>query len=296
MTKIFIDPGHGGSDPGAIGNGLKEKDLTLKIAKKIQALLLDGYKNVSVKLSRTGDTYPTLTQRAVDANKWGADFFLSVHINAGGGTGYEDFRYSKTAASSATGKHQSCIHGEIVNAIKSFGVTVRGKKAADYAVLRQTNMPAILTENLFIDRAADAKCLKNEKFLDAVAQGHVDGLAKTLKLEKAEPVKAETNTNKTSESSDTYTIKKGDTFWSIAQKENTTVEQLRKWNPSVNEKKLQIGDKLQFGEKDDTYKIKKGDTFWSIEEELKLKHGSLTKLNPKINPKELKVGQSIKVQ
>ncbi|MCE4048007.1 N-acetylmuramoyl-L-alanine amidase [Bacillus sp. Au-Bac7] len=291
MAKIFIDPGHGGSDPGALGNGLQEKDLTLKIAKKIQALL-KGYKNVSVKLSRTGDTYPTLTQRAVDANKWGADFFFSIHINAGGGTGYEDYRCSQVSASSNTGKIQNTIHDEIMKSIKGYGVTTRGKKAANYAVLRQTNMPALLTESLFIDRAADAKLLKDDSFLDAIAQGHVDGLVKAFNLEKAEKEKPATIT------SNTYTIKKGDTLWGIAHKEKVSVAQLKKWNPAVEEKALQIGDKLQLGEKETakTYKIKKGDTFWGIEVKLKLKHGILSKLNPKVDAKELKVGQTIKLK
>ncbi len=294
MAKIFIDPGHGGSDPGALGNGLQEKDLTLKIAKKIQ-VLLKGYKNVSVKLSRTGDTYPTLTQRAVDANKWGADFFLSIHINAGGGTGYEDYRYSQVSASSNTGKIQSNIHDAIMKAIKPYGCATRGKKAANLVVLRQTNMPAVLTESLFIDRPADAKLLKNEAFLNEIAQGHVDGLVKAFKLEKVELQKPVESTSKVT-TNDTYTIKKGDTLWSISQKENVSVAQLKKLNPYVEEKSLQIGDKLKLGAKEATYKVLKGDTFWGIEEKLNINHGSLAKLNPNVNPKELKVGQIIKVQ
>ena len=88
MVKIFIDPGHGGSDPGTTGNGLKEKELTLEIAIHIKNLLLSEYNNVTVKMSRTDDSYLTLTERTNEANAWGADYFLSIHINAGGGEGY----------------------------------------------------------------------------------------------------------------------------------------------------------------------------------------------------------------
>ncbi|WP_060210477.1 glucosaminidase domain-containing protein [Sporosarcina koreensis] len=92
MIKIFIDPGHGGTDPGATGNGLKEKDLTLAISKRIESLL-KGYDGVQVRLSRTSDQTLSLKQRTDMANNWGANYLLSVHINAGGGKGYEDFQW-----------------------------------------------------------------------------------------------------------------------------------------------------------------------------------------------------------
>lgn len=85
MVKIFIDPGHGGSDSGASGNGLQEKHVTLQIALALRTILLDEYQNVSVQLSRTSDQTVSLTQRTNAANSWGADFFLSIHINAYGG-------------------------------------------------------------------------------------------------------------------------------------------------------------------------------------------------------------------
>src|SRR5690606_13743625 len=62
--KVFLDPGHGGSDSGAVANGLKEKDLTLKIAKATEKYLKEKYEGVTVKMSRTGDSYPSLSARA----------------------------------------------------------------------------------------------------------------------------------------------------------------------------------------------------------------------------------------
>ncbi len=180
MVKIFIDPGHGGKDPGAVGNGLKEKDLTLKITKKIQSLLGE-YQNISVKLSRTTDVYLSLSERADLANKWGADYFISVHINAGGGTGFESYIYNGSV-SSATIANQNVMHQEIMKAIG--GVKDRGKKRANYAVLRETKMPAILTENLFIDHSTDASKLKSDSFLSQIAFGHVQGLVKAFGLKK----------------------------------------------------------------------------------------------------------------
>jgi N-acetylmuramoyl-L-alanine amidase len=77
--KLYLDPGHGGEDPGAQGNGLDEKDITLAIALKIRKIILADYENVEVKMSRTSDTAKSLAQRSSGANAWDADFFLSIH-------------------------------------------------------------------------------------------------------------------------------------------------------------------------------------------------------------------------
>jgi len=185
MTKkIVIDPGHegvtGNLDPGAVGNGLKEADLTLKIAKHIYDMLSE-YEGVQVRLTRTGNQRLTLSQRAKMANDWGADFFISIHINAGGGTGFESYVYNGNV-SQATIACQNVIHAEIMKAIGN--VKDRGKKRANYAVLRETKMPAILTENLFIDNKTDAAKLKSEQFLLQIAHGHVLGIAKAFGLKK----------------------------------------------------------------------------------------------------------------
>lgn len=180
MVKIFIDPGHGGSDPGATGNGLQEKNLTLTIALKVRDLLAN-YENTQVRLSRENDSFISLTERAQMANNWGAEYFLSIHINAGGGTGFET--YIHTNASSASLAYQNVIHPEILN---QSGLVDRGKKRANYAVLRETSMPAILTENGFIDNINDASKLNQTSYLDVIAHGHVNGLVKAFGLKEKE--------------------------------------------------------------------------------------------------------------
>ncbi|MGE6626768.1 N-acetylmuramoyl-L-alanine amidase [Bacillus pumilus] len=183
MTKkIMIDPGHGGHDPGAVANGLKEKDLVLKIAKKTKAILEKVY-GASVKLTRSTDVYVDLSQRARLANNWGADYFASIHINAGGGTGFETFRFDKLSAASSTGKQQKIVHDSIYNKIKEKAVS-RGTKSENLAVLRETKMSAILTENLFIDRKEDAALLKQDSFLNLLAEGHAEGIAAAVGLKK----------------------------------------------------------------------------------------------------------------
>lgn len=180
MVKIFLDPGHGGNDPGATGYGLKEKDLTLTIAKKIAAKLAQ-YEKVTCKLSRTTDKTLSLGTRTKMANDWQADYLLSVHINAGGGTGYEDFIYNGTVNKN-TARLRDIMHSEISKQLKI--VRNRGKKTANFHMLRESKMAAMLTENLFIDTKADAALLKKDSFLELIATAHTNGLVKAFKLTK----------------------------------------------------------------------------------------------------------------
>ncbi|WP_367949326.1 N-acetylmuramoyl-L-alanine amidase [Bacillus sp. FJAT-29790] len=179
MVKLFIDPGHGGTDSGAVGNGLQEKNLTLQICKRIRDMLTD-FENAQVKLSRETDETVSLNQRTEMANTWGADFFLSVHINATpGGFGYEDHIYPGSGG--VTVANQNIIHEEVV---KQVDFHDRGEKQSNFHVLRESKMPALLTENGFIDNAGDAAKLKKADFIDRIARGHVNGLEKAFGLKK----------------------------------------------------------------------------------------------------------------
>ena len=114
MVKIYIDPGHGGSDPGSQAYGLQEKNVTLDIAKRIRSYLNKNYTGHTIKMSRTTDKTVSLSARTKEANRWGADFFLSVHINAGSGTGYEDYIHSSLSNTSQTAKYRTIIHDKII--------------------------------------------------------------------------------------------------------------------------------------------------------------------------------------
>jgi N-acetylmuramoyl-L-alanine amidase len=143
--------------------------------------LLKEYQNASVKMSRTGDETVSLQQRTDMANAWGADFYLSIHINSGGGTGYEDYIHDQLSDSSRTANLQRIIHAEV---IKLNTLVDRGSKKADYHVLRESTMDAILTENGFIDNASDAAKMKDSGWIENVARGHVNGLERALGLTK----------------------------------------------------------------------------------------------------------------
>lgn len=174
MVKIYVDPGHGGKDPGAAANGLKEKDVVLEIGKRTaERLKASGF---DVKMSRTGDTYPSLTQRTNEANAWDADFFLSIHINAGGGHGYEDYRYTTLSASSSTGKMHATIHKHMKAKVAKYDMPDRGMKQKNLHVLRESKMAAVLIELGFIDNSQDVADLKNSAFKSDAAWGLVDAL------------------------------------------------------------------------------------------------------------------------
>lgn len=179
MVKIYLDAGHGGADSGATGHGLREKDLTLDLCRRIRDLLAAYV--VDVRLSRDRDVGKSLRERTDDANGWAADFLLSVHVNAGGGTGYEDYVYNG-AVGAETLRIRDVVHREV--ALELGGVRNRGKKRANFHMLRESRMPAILSENLFIDTAADAALLKSEAFLQKLARGHVNGMVKAFGLKK----------------------------------------------------------------------------------------------------------------
>lgn len=179
-VRIFIDPGHGGSDTGTTANGLQEKDVTLDIASKTKDILNEEYSGNTIKLSRTSDATVPLDKRTDMANDWGANLFVSIHINSGNGSGYESYTFdSDYNDRERTNAIRKSIHDEVA---KQTGFTDRGKKEENFHVLRESNSPAILTENGFIDSAEDASNLNEDAFIDKIAQGHADGIAKALGL------------------------------------------------------------------------------------------------------------------
>lgn len=185
MKKVFIDPGHNfsGQDTGATGYGLKEQDITFKIASKLKKVL-EGL-GVCVMMSRDSITdnvgYGTLSsslfRRAEMANIWGADIFVSIHCNAGGGTGTETFTKG-TEASNALAEE---IQNGVVKAIR---LADRGVKDGSHlAVLRKSSMPAVLVETAFIDHASDSVVLASSLGQDAFAEGIARGICEYLDIE-----------------------------------------------------------------------------------------------------------------
>lgn len=181
MKKIIIDAGHGGKDSGSVDNNLLEKNITLTLSKYMQEYLNNNYIGHKVKLTRSTDVFFELSERANIANSFDADVFVSNHVNAGGGTGFESFIYTKPSAAAIT--LQNDVNAEALSAAKKYGLGAHGKdkKRANLAVVRETRMPAVLTEICFID-SKDAILLKNDEFLKDMASAYARGVAKFLGL------------------------------------------------------------------------------------------------------------------
>ena len=143
--KVFISAGHGGSDPGAVGNGLLEKDCNLYIALAFGEVLEAA--GVNVKYSRTKDENDPVTQEVIEANHYQADYAISFHNNAGGGTGSETYYYPGDPMGLK-------IAEAFENCNKAKGVKSRGCKTTNTLYfIRNTSMTAVLSETAFIDSA-----------------------------------------------------------------------------------------------------------------------------------------------
>ena len=173
MPTICLDPGHQkGVDAGAQGNGLCEEDLTLNICKRIKPLLeCNGF---AVVMTREGDTVlgittvnESLRKRVSIANSANADLFISVHINAfnGSAQGIQTF---------GSGSDSSMKLARIMQyyLAQQSQMSDRGVAIANFYVLLKTKMPAILTENGFIDNTEDASKLATEEFRQKLAIAH----------------------------------------------------------------------------------------------------------------------------
>jgi len=213
IRKIVIDPGHGGKDPGAMAFGLKEKDIVLKVSKKIAKILKTTYR-YEVAMTRSKDVYIPLEERTALANSQNSDLFLSIHVNAhpdktiGGietyflnlATNADAMRVA--ALENATSTHNiNELQDILANLMKNSkidessrlaqfvqtnliaGVEQQyktrnlGVKQAPFYVLIGAEMPAILAEISFITNPEEARLLQDEHYLDKISQQIAAGIA-----------------------------------------------------------------------------------------------------------------------
>ena len=190
--KVFLGVGHGGSDPGAVGNGLKEKDLNLAIALEVRNVLLRH--SVVVGMSRTKDENDALTEEIKECNAFNPDLAVDIHNNAGGGDGVEAFHHY----GGGTGK---TLAENVLAEIVKIGQNSRGAKTRKnasgkdyYGFIRQTSCPAIIVECAFIDNAKDIQIVDTLAEQKAMGVAIAKGILKTLGIAYVEEKKIEPKT------------------------------------------------------------------------------------------------------
>lgn len=211
-TRIIIDPGHGGKDPGAVSGKIYEKDIVLKLAKKIEQLS-KKYDSVEVKLTRSKDLFLELSERAVIANNMEGDLFISLHTNSfkdrnvGGMEIYHlDNTKDEYSTKLASVENKISEDSSLLNTIlvdmsinyyvkdsldyaseiaarlkdhtKKYKVNLRGyKKGALFYVLVGARMPSLLFEIGYITNKEERLLLQNDAYLESIAKALLDAIA-----------------------------------------------------------------------------------------------------------------------
>ena len=261
VRKVIIDPGHGGTDSGATGNNLLEKDYNLLISK----YMYDRFKElgVPVAITRESDTTLSPTDRVnTILNKFGnsSDIILiSNHVNSGGGEGAEVI-YAL--------RNRDTLARRILENIGSTGQETRkyyqrrlpSDTSKDYYFIHRNtgNLEPLIVEYGFIDNTKDVEFLK-ENYKE-LAEAVISAVANYIGVPYTPPEGITT---------DTYVVQKGDSLYSIANKLGTTVSELKKEN-NLTTNTLQIGEVLRIPTKEiyegeeNVYIVQKGDTLYSV--------------------------------
>lgn len=175
MAKVVMDAGHGGSDPGAVSDGRREKDDNLALALAVGSILAEN--GVDVVYTRTDDTYETPFQKAQKGNQEGADLFISIHRNSSPEkdqySGVETLLYDESGIKKELAEN---INRELAKeGFQNLGIRER----PGLVVLRRTRMPAALIEVGFINTQADNELL--DQNFDGVVRAIADGILMTLR-------------------------------------------------------------------------------------------------------------------
>jgi len=288
IKKVVIDAGHGGDDPGTIANGITEKDYTLKISNYIHNRLDEM--GVPNEMSRTSDVMLSASDRPKKIQSFygnGSDVLVvSNHINAGGGDGAEiiyalrnNDKFAKKLATEFENAGQSVR--------KYYQRRLPSNPAKDYYyIMRDTpNNETVIVEYGFADTISDANLIKNdwEKLAEAVTKAIVEYAGGKY----VAPL-----------GSNYYTVKSGDSLWSISRKFGVTVNELKKVN-NLSSNLLSIGQNLIIpGKKNNTssneYVVKKGDTLYGIANKYNVSVDNLKSYN-NLSTDSLSIGQKIKI-
>ena len=288
--KIVIDAGHGGTDSGAVGNGIVEKDLTLKIA----TYIADRLRSLGADVTLTRDSDETLdpterVRRVLNAYGNSKDVLvISNHINAGGGDGAEVI-YALRGTDVLPNLILNNLKDEGQNIRKAYVRRLPSDPSKDYYfMLRNTgNTDALIVEYGFLDsKLDDVNQLKNNyrNYAEAV----VKAVTEYLNI----PYNIDINPS----DEGTYTVVSGDTLWSIAKKFDTSVNEIKKLN-NLSNNLLKVGTNLIVPNvnNDSNYIVVRGDTLYSIARKNNISVDKIRELN-NLTSDVLRVGQVIKLK
>ena len=189
VKTVLIDPGHGGKDPGTHHNGIREKDLTLDISKRVGAIL--SSRGLNVRYTRRSDTWITLEQRADKVRTNKADLFISIHVNANPSEGVQGFEtyyldVSRTSASTrlfTIQKQESRrlarnVHETTLKYLrkKNYRTHDGGIKTAPFHVLRRSGVPGVLIEVGYCTNKTEAERLAVDAYRASIARGIANGI------------------------------------------------------------------------------------------------------------------------
>ena len=261
VRKVIIDPGHGGTDSGATGNNLLEKDYNLLISK----YMYDRFKELGVPVAITRDSDTTLspTDRVnTILNKFGNSsdvILISNHVNSGGGEGAEVI-YALRNKDTLARRILENIGATGQETRKYYQRRLPSDTSKDYYFIHRNtgNLEPLIVEYGFIDSAKDVEFLK-ENYKE-LAEAVISAVANYIGVPYTPPEGITTNT---------YVVQKGDSLYSIANKLGTTVSELKKEN-NLTSNTLQIGEVLRIPTKEiyegeeNVYIVQKGDTLYSI--------------------------------
>lgn len=261
VRKVIIDPGHGGTDSGATGNNLLEKDYNLLISK----YMYDRFKELGIPVAITRDSDTTLspTDRVnTILNKFGNSsdvILISNHVNSGGGEGAEVI-YALRNRDTLAKRILENIGATGQETRKYYQRRLPSDTSKDYYFIHRNtgNLEPLIVEYGFIDNTKDIEFLK-ENYKE-LAEAVISAVANYIGVPYTPPEGITTNT---------YVVQKGDSLYSIANKLGTTVSELKKEN-NLTTNTLQIGQVLRIPTKEiyegeeNIYIVKKGDTLYSI--------------------------------
>ena len=189
MTKILcLNPGHGGKFIGAAANGLLEKDVNLKLALKVEKRLLANWQGIKIVMTRRTDASIDLETTVKICNDAKADYLHSIHCNGHSDPtahGYSSYVWNGSLLP-ATLEMQRVCHEAMMEQLAPLGIRDRGMKRANFYICRLAKCSVVLTENLFITNPTEAAKLKDDAFLDILANGHELGIARAMKLKAKE--------------------------------------------------------------------------------------------------------------